>query len=96
MIKPGSRNIRVGSPPPRDGDAGSEATPAGPGGVLLAAAPFNPPVVLQPVPAVMARRPQARPAQNWSIGIVYGSPGVQEAGGRKPAIKYRALIQALG
>lgn len=56
----------MGSSPPCDGDAGSDARPAGSGGVLLAVAPFNPPqrVVLQPVPAVMSHRPQVLPVQS--------------------------------
>lgn len=43
--------VKLGSPLPRDGDSGSNPTPAESGGVLLAAAPF----VLQPDPAEMAQ-----------------------------------------
>lgn len=83
--------VKLGSPPLRDGDSGSNPTPAESGGTLLAAAPF----VLQPDPAEMAQTTGTAGTELEHRDCTRISWD-QRSWGKETCNKHRAFIQALG
>lgn len=80
--------IKLGSPPPWDRDSDRiqpQLDLGGGGSCCLQPLLFSSPILQRWL------RPQVLLAQSWSIRIAHRSPGIREAGGRKPAISTEHL-----